>query len=333
MIKLTKIFLFSIIIFYLGFISSKVFALEVTGSTTVIVGNTPIPTTITPDLRVSVNAAYVVVNNSKGPVTLSYNSPYTLSWGPVANASSCLLDGFYNAGINGGSVTWGGAVGWTNNSHDFILTCTALDGSTGSDTVNLNYPPTPKNISSSCNADGTVASMSWTYPSGYSLAYTRAQLISNSSYVLYNDNASGNVTGISITPNTDYRAWVHTRNTNGAYSNGVFTSIINCPAPSNPVCVAPQVLNTVTNICEDQKTCILPQILNNITNICENSRICATPQILNQVTNTCEDAKICIPPQALNSSINTCEDCVAPKVFDPKTKTCGDKKMFNFQES
>ena len=160
--KSLKIFLFATLaLLSIGLVSYKVFAASVTGSTTVIVDGT-----ISPDLKVNLNgSSYVVANQSDGPLMVSYNSAYNLSWDKVDGATSCVLDGYYPADVNGGSVNWR-AEGWAGNTHDFKLECT--DGTiTGTNTVKLSYPPAPTNMKTSCNADGTKVTLTWTNATGY----------------------------------------------------------------------------------------------------------------------------------------------------------------------
>src|SRR3989344_6851857 len=75
-------------------------------------------------------------------------------------------------------------------------------------------PPSPTNLSASCSGSGTLASMSWTLPSGFPLSYVRVL-----------DNNTGAYAGlvpewwadagpslmINTTPGHNYTWWVHTR--------------------------------------------------------------------------------------------------------------------------
>jgi len=237
-LKSIKIILFTVLaLISFGFISNKVFAAEVTGSTTVLVDGT-----ISPDLKVSLNgSAYVVANQADGPLVISYESAFNLSWGNVDGANSCTLDG-----VDVPTGPWSInkiASGWTNNNHDFILKCTG-NGITGLDTVHLSYPPKPTNMKTSCSADGKTATLSWTNVSGYNgQVYTRAypgqyrENVDRSQYIIYGDDVVGSSFSFPVTPGDDYTAWVHTRADNQAYSDGLFpdSMVVNCPTPKiNP---------------------------------------------------------------------------------------------------
>ena len=85
--------------------------------------------------------------------------------------------------------------------------------------------PAPTNVTAVCNASGNQVTMSWTAPAGYNTFYTRAQDPS-STYVLYNDAATGTSATFTSTPGLTYNTWVHTRDpSTGAWSNPVYAAV------------------------------------------------------------------------------------------------------------
>jgi len=182
---------------------------------TFTVSNAPTPT---PDLKVTAWGS----TNADGTIETYTGSPYTLSWGAVSSATSCTINGSA-VSVSGG--TQGGTASLRTQS--FTLTCTNATGQSASDSVTITTPPVPTNFTNSCSADAMTSTISWTAPSGYNTFYTRATNPSGT-YVLYNDSATGTSNSFSISPNTNYSAWVHTRNaSNGAWSDAVYT-YINC---------------------------------------------------------------------------------------------------------
>jgi hypothetical protein len=182
---------------------------------TFTVSNAPTPT---PDLKVTAWGS----TNADGTIETYTGSPYTLSWGAVSSATSCTINGSA-VSVSGG--TQGGTASLRTQS--FTLNCTNATGQSASDSVTITTPPVPTNFTNSCSADSMTSTISWTAPSGYNTFYTRATNPS-STYVLNNDSATGTSNSFSISPNTNYSAWVHTRNaSNGAWSDAVYT-YINC---------------------------------------------------------------------------------------------------------
>src|SRR3989344_4176325 len=75
-------------------------------------------------------------------------------------------------------------------------------------------PPSPTNLSASCSGSGTLASMSWTLPSGFPLSYVRVLDNNTGAYAglvpeWWAD--SGPSLMINTTPGHNYTWWVHTR--------------------------------------------------------------------------------------------------------------------------
>jgi hypothetical protein len=188
------------------------------------------PAVPAPSLSISSSSTPLLLTNPKGPGVTYTGGPYTLSWPAVANATSCTLEGS-SVSVNGGTLN-GQAQSWAGNTHNFVLSCTG-PGGTGTSTVsNISYPPDPSGLSSSCNTQGTKATISWTGPSGYNTFYTRASTPVGD-YSLYNDSATGMSGTFSTTPGASYTWWVHTRDPgDNAWSNPAYGPSINCPNPN-----------------------------------------------------------------------------------------------------
>ncbi len=171
------------------------------------VSNAPTPT---PDLKVTAWG----YDHADGSIETYTGSPFTLYWNAVPNATSCTLDG------SAVSVSGGSQAGTANaRSESHTLSCTNATGQSASDSVTITTPPMPTSLSYSCNASATYATINWAAPAGYNTFYTRASRNSDGATVLYNDGSVGTSDGFSISPNTGYSAWVHTRNpSNGAWS-------------------------------------------------------------------------------------------------------------------
>lgn len=210
--KFSKVFLFFIVVFVsLNF--TFVDAGTVTDSVTINV-NAGIPV---PDLKVTAWG----YNNYDGPAETYRGADYTLSWGAVNYAASCTLDG--SAASISGDSRYGTAY---FTSKTFTLTCTNSTGQSASDSLTLSTPPSPTGVTYSCNSNSTVANLIWNVPAGYNTFYTRASRDSDGSTVLYNDNAMGASDSFSISPNTNYTAWVHTKNpSSGAWSDPIYVGI------------------------------------------------------------------------------------------------------------
>ena len=184
-----------------------------------------------PDLKVSINDNYLKIDNSDGPeVYVSYEPdsgssfPFVLSWEAVAGATSCNLNGD-SVSIDGGSITKYVST-WTNNSQKFVLSCTGVNGISGSDSITLKYPFPPTDLSSSCNGSDTVANINWTAPTGFDAFYTRAiDLTDGSKTVLYNDNQKNTKDSFPVKLGDSYKYWIHSKALNGAFGPAVYGDI------------------------------------------------------------------------------------------------------------
>ena len=160
-------------------------------------------------------------SNMDGPVETYIGDTITLTWAAVPNASSCTL--------NGASVTTGAGSSSSTASaltQTFTLNCTNATGQSASDAVTITVPPPPLSFSKSCNAAGNLVTLNWTLPSGYTGGYVRP------SAPFYVDVASGLTTSVAITPGQTYSGiYLHTRASNGAWSNILYLPDFACNPP------------------------------------------------------------------------------------------------------
>ncbi len=91
--------------------------------------------------------------------------------------------------------------------------------------------PPPTSITSSCSSTG-VANLSWGLPVGYNLSYFRVQDNTAGTYpaawIPEQVSDTGAATSFIGVPGHSYTAWVHTRTSDGLWSNELYTSF-NCP--------------------------------------------------------------------------------------------------------
>jgi hypothetical protein len=182
-------------------------ALSASVSGTVANAITPIP-----DIKVTAWSTSI----SNGPTETYTGDTYTLSWGTVANASSCTLDGL-SVSVSGGSTTRTAS----DRSAIHTFTCTNATGQSASDTVTITTPPIPTNVSYSCSADALTATVRWDAPVGYNTFYLRTTLNGTSTGSPgWDDNYVGTTVAIPVSPNTGYSYWMHSKNTTtGAWSS------------------------------------------------------------------------------------------------------------------
>lgn len=192
------------------------------------------PPVIEPDLRVALKYPAdptITYFTESGPSAEGIkDSPYTLSWGAVANATSCTLDGNPVA-VSGGSFDVPAPLTVSPTTH--TMTCSGASGSPGSDTITLTIPPPPTNLQASCNPLGTQITATWDLPVGYTHSYFR-----ESTSVNNEENMIGNpqTKSFPTTPGNTYSVWVHTRvsDANPAYSDALVKNNIICPVPPPP---------------------------------------------------------------------------------------------------
>jgi hypothetical protein len=194
------------------------------GSKNYTVVNAPTPA---PDLKVNADWPYTSGVKMDGPIEIVNNGWITISWGQVAgctapNTCTCTFDG------SGVSATSGSVPRYAPNnifpptySRTWTLTCTNSTGQSGSDSVTVSIPPPPLSYTATCSADGTIATLNWTLPAGYSGGYVR----NIPAYVepFEEDVLSGLTYDVPIVPNQVYTdIALHTRAPNEAWSTPVY---------------------------------------------------------------------------------------------------------------
>lgn len=262
--------IFSVLVFGYLFINiTNAAGGSATATVTVTVVN---PDIIKPDLKVTIADHYVDVPNSDGPVFISYDPvdgptayPFKLSWDVVANATACTLDGV-NASINGG-IAHKYVSTWTNNTKEFILSCTGANNISGSDKVVLTYP-TVNSLKTSCNESETLATINWSAPAGFDAFYTRAKSLTRNDYTidpkdgttaLYHDDVKVKTDSFAVHAKEIFDYWIHSKAPNGAFGpavHGKLTVIYPCDertgtwtyATSCPV-DCPSAASTITQTC------------------------------------------------------------------------------------
>jgi len=169
-------------------------------------------------------------------------SQSTLSW-TTSNASSCSISGTdgFSYVIPASSLASGSTkslpIMYNNPGFTYTLNCVGTDGITYNnlDNITLNAPPPPTSVSAVCRPDGSNVDVSWTLPSGYTLAYTRAKAGANNITWPPDWAASsvaGNTWSFPSAPSQSYSYWVHTQDSaTGAYSNLVGGNVT-CAAPA-----------------------------------------------------------------------------------------------------
>lgn len=194
------------------------------------------PPPIEPDLEVALkyptNPTITYFTETGPSAEGTKDSPYTLSWGAVPNATSCTLDGNPVA-VGGGSFDVPAPLTVSPTVH--TLTCSGANGSSGSDTMTLTIPPPPTDLQASCSPSGTQITAIWSLPGAYTHSYFRESTGVNSE-----ENMIGNPQTkiFPTTPGNTYNVWVHTRvsDANPAYSEALVKNNIVCPNPTPPTC-------------------------------------------------------------------------------------------------
>lgn len=241
--KIVKVILFVCSFFLIGafYVSA---AVSVTDSATVDIILDPLA--IVPDLKATVHHDYVWVDNSDGPIYVSYDVystdvyDYTLNWAAVLNATSCTLDG-NPVSVAGGEVTKILDVKKPAPTH--TLTCQAAGFTPGSNSVELKYPPAVTNLKYTCNASNTSANFTWNKPAGIDAYYVRASSQkggysvdpNNDNTVVYNDNWSTNSYNIAVNPSEKYSFWVNSKAQNGAFAPETAIDVSCVPQIIDPI--------------------------------------------------------------------------------------------------
>jgi hypothetical protein len=189
----------------------------------------------TPDIKGNVWQSWIgdggfttpwVYQNADGPMEVYYGANYTLSWGAVANAVSCTLDGTA-ASPAGGSRQYSNV---TALSTTRTITCLNSSGASGSDSITVTIPPPPTSLNVSCNASGNPVSSSWQLPAGYTMSYYRAGSNTATADLESTEGAFTSKT-LSSTPGSTYWIWAHTKAPSAAWSVDTVHQSVTCPVP------------------------------------------------------------------------------------------------------
>ena len=203
-----------------------------------------------PDLKVTTWANWAgngrntvwYYNQADGPVYVYIYAHYALSWAAVANANSCTLDGI---SVSTGATTVNTYdATWLTKTH--TLSCTG-GGGTVSNSVVMNVPGLPTNLTRSCNAQGTSMTLNWNLPAGYTTTYFRAALgVDNWTLdPAFQDDSAGTSKTITVTPEQTYHVWLNTKATpSGAWSDPIHNNF-SC-SPTSTYTVTPSIVGSGT---------------------------------------------------------------------------------------
>ena len=203
-----------------------------------------------PDLKVTTWANWAgngrntvwYYNQADGPVYVYIYAHYALSWVAVANANSCTLDGI---SVSTGATTVNTYdATWLTKTH--TLSCTG-GGGTVSNSVVMNVPGLPTNLTRSCNAQGTSMTLNWNLPAGYTTTYFRAALgVDNWTLdPAFQDDSAGTSKTITVTPEQTYHVWLNTKATpSGAWSDPIHNNF-SC-SPTSTYTVTPSIVGSGT---------------------------------------------------------------------------------------
>lgn len=195
------------------------------------------PLAPTPDIRLNVPTwGYT---NFNVQVEVPMGVAYSVSWGAVANATSCTLDGV-PVSVSGASVDQGLTSQYTKTH---TLTCINSAGQSSSDSITIITPPEPLTFTYSCNLTGTQATLNWTLPAGYTGGYIRGPA------PFWFDVASGLTSVVNVIPNTTYNnVRVFTRASNTSWSAvGVNIPTISCIPNTAPTVGSVTINSAVVN--------------------------------------------------------------------------------------
>ncbi len=152
-----------------------------------------------------------------GPIYVDYQNPYGiyLSW-TSANATNCTVTGV--SGLSGTSNA-GVFAEVLGVSKTYTLNCTGPGGTANVDSVVVNIPPMPTNLTVNPSADGKTATFNWTVPGGYTTSRLRVHNDTDGVWVLDDPNVTTLPYTINTLYNTAYTWYVWTEfSANGALS-------------------------------------------------------------------------------------------------------------------
>jgi|GEM_PF-6319435 len=220
-------------------------AITTPSSVTVVTGNSnsaagyPSGYTGGPLIPYGTSRTYYLYNNAQ--LLDQKTSTPTCASGTTWNGSVCNSISLVNGSCAATHYDCEAGTSTSNaeNPGQWTWSCDGLNGGTNASCSEI--IPLPTNLSGSCNASGTSASMSWTSASGYPLSYFRISdngVNMDSSFIPENVADTGPATTVATTPGHTYSWWVHTRLPSGMWSadnSGSFT----CPNPSGTISASP----------------------------------------------------------------------------------------------
>ncbi|MBI5530608.1 MAG: hypothetical protein HY918_03855 [Candidatus Doudnabacteria bacterium] len=169
--------------------------------------------------------------NNDGPMMAYGSANYALSWNQVNDAVSCTLNG--NPVSSNATVlnTYTVPVGAT--SMTYTLDCVNALNQHGTDTVVINAPPQPTNLTSTCTPAATNATLGWNLPGGYSNAYYNDAVGTNNWTPSFTDNFATSTESRAVTPNQAYHFFVQSKSTalGNPWSDPVDANFTCVPAP------------------------------------------------------------------------------------------------------
>ncbi len=167
--------------------------------------------------------------NSTGPVMTVAQNSMTFNWS-TSNATGCTINGV-NVATNGSMNATAPSSGL--GSATYTLVCNGPGGSANK-AISISVPPAPTLSSFTCPSPGTQANGAWTLPGGYTTSYIRVHSgLNNNTWPpdVYQNDTGGTSVSFSTTANSSYTLWVHTKASNGAWSDPFTTSTTCTPPP------------------------------------------------------------------------------------------------------
>lgn len=181
------------------------------------------------------------------PNPVSYGTASSLTWAASGATEGCSINGgIYTDTIWGSPygtffVGRNGVTSTGNLTTDTEYTLNCNDGgveswnwATNPKSVVVAVPPPPTNPTVTCAANGASATISWAPAVGYNTFYLRTRQPDGTT-VYYDDNAYAynSYTLNAIVPGQTYNWWVHSKASNGAYSNSI-GGTVNCSVTAIP---------------------------------------------------------------------------------------------------
>ncbi len=188
---------------------------------------TPVPPP-TPTVSCAVSPSTIPIGGSATwTATASGGTgPYTYAWSGtdgLTGATKSVAKTYDSAGPKSAFIT----VTDSNEATTGVVSCSLTAGE-----VIVTVLPPPTNPVSSCSANGTLGTFSWTAPAGYDMFYTRVSSNGGNLMPLWKNDFVGTTYTFTTTPGQSYVWWVHTKSPiTDAYSTQIGGTIV-CPLVS-----------------------------------------------------------------------------------------------------